>query len=265
MGEAPPKGYAKLAKLMGRNPEFAMFRRFGALNAQNLLYLQAELINLEAKLQGIAQANNDSGDPGKERYSRDWFSLSRADAANDKQWQTVLQIRKLLKEYNDALIQQTAMSSLQKPNKYDRKFLLDWIESPEMGYLQLIGQDCDTWENSNITPDLIALRTRHNEDVFSCWVTDKVIIWFHHLIGSCYKTKEDGVTYYSDTHILHLTSFITTIIASILPISSILILYHVTATLARLGIICGFAVIFSLSLRLFTSGAKGEIFTATAT
>ena len=38
-----PKGYAKLSSLMSTDSEFAIFRKFGALNAQNLLYYQAEL------------------------------------------------------------------------------------------------------------------------------------------------------------------------------------------------------------------------------
>jgi hypothetical protein len=42
-------GYPKLARHMGASPEIAIFRRFGALNAQNLLYLQAELVHLEKR------------------------------------------------------------------------------------------------------------------------------------------------------------------------------------------------------------------------
>jgi hypothetical protein len=41
-----PNGYTKLAIQMGQYSEMAIFRRFGALNAQNLLYLQAELVQL---------------------------------------------------------------------------------------------------------------------------------------------------------------------------------------------------------------------------
>jgi hypothetical protein len=52
-----PAGYAQLASLMGAHPEVAVFRRFGALNAQNLLYLQAELTHLELELRSTAGAN----------------------------------------------------------------------------------------------------------------------------------------------------------------------------------------------------------------
>jgi len=44
------KGYPKLAGQIELCPETAIFRRFGALNAENLLYFQAELVWLETEL-----------------------------------------------------------------------------------------------------------------------------------------------------------------------------------------------------------------------
>ena len=40
------EGYAKLSSLMANDTEFAMYRKFGTLNTQNLLYYQAELMGL---------------------------------------------------------------------------------------------------------------------------------------------------------------------------------------------------------------------------
>ena len=109
------EGYAKLGSLMGAHSEFAIVRRFGSLNAENLLYLQAELVSLEHDLR-IAQAeDNHSNHPDRARYSRDWYSLSRSINANDdlgpsesrpkdrgreKQWKIILQIREKLKDYS---------------------------------------------------------------------------------------------------------------------------------------------------------------------
>jgi hypothetical protein len=44
------QGYPMLAAYMGLTPETNIFRRFSILNARNLLYLQAELTNLEEAL-----------------------------------------------------------------------------------------------------------------------------------------------------------------------------------------------------------------------
>jgi len=63
------EGYSKLASLMGAYPETLIFRRFGAISAQNLLYLQAELVHLEQTLQECAVANERSGDNSEKHFS----------------------------------------------------------------------------------------------------------------------------------------------------------------------------------------------------
>ncbi|EDN91968.1 predicted protein [Sclerotinia sclerotiorum 1980 UF-70] len=45
-----PEGYPKLAALQGTYSQLGIYRRFSTLNARNLLYLQAELVILEADL-----------------------------------------------------------------------------------------------------------------------------------------------------------------------------------------------------------------------
>jgi hypothetical protein len=96
-------GYPKLAEHMGNAPEISIFRRFEALNRQNLLYLQAELTGLERQLRIIEaeSANCDSTDP-KSRYSRDWEWMNIKDEKTgvNPQWQLFLRIRGVLKEYS---------------------------------------------------------------------------------------------------------------------------------------------------------------------
>ena len=100
------EGYAKLASIMGSHPEVAILRRFGALNAQNLLYLQAELVALEDDLRAIAAEDIASDDLDRAAYSRDWYTLSNSEnptAGNEdagRQWQIILSIREKLKEYS---------------------------------------------------------------------------------------------------------------------------------------------------------------------
>ncbi len=102
------EGYAKLASLMGAHPEVAILRRFGALNAQNLLYLQAELVALEKDLRKYSCEDSASNDLNRKFYSRDWYSLSisKDDTNNNesmgKQWRCVLMIRDKLKEYSES-------------------------------------------------------------------------------------------------------------------------------------------------------------------
>lgn len=94
-------GYPKLAQRMGQIPETAIFRRFGPLSAQNLLYIQAELTHLERRLRKLELDSSKSEHDEPKKYALDWawLALSQTDRTQE-QWQIVLAIRRLLKEYS---------------------------------------------------------------------------------------------------------------------------------------------------------------------
>lgn len=97
------EGYAQIGDRMSSHPEFAIFRRFSALNAQNLLYLQAELLDLETRLREIERSNSESDNETRKWYARDWYSLSNAsddDGGNPQQWELFLEIRQKLEQYS---------------------------------------------------------------------------------------------------------------------------------------------------------------------
>lgn len=93
-------GYPKLAGYMEVLPEIAIFRRFGALNARNLLYLQSELCTIERML--INQEKVDSVKGGNQgKYALDWFWLSQSEKDGDTaQLELVIKMRQTLKEYS---------------------------------------------------------------------------------------------------------------------------------------------------------------------
>jgi hypothetical protein len=94
-------GYPKLAGQMEIQPETAIFRRFGALNARNLLYLQAEIMTLEKQLCEREVMDNGDEKGMKSQYALDWFWLSQsADDGDIEQLRLILKIRELLKEYS---------------------------------------------------------------------------------------------------------------------------------------------------------------------
>lgn len=84
---------------MGAYPEVFFLRRFGALGAQNLLYLQAELVELEHEFQECSRENERSTDTDRATFSKDWYTLAHADGGRERQWGIMLQIRQKLKEY----------------------------------------------------------------------------------------------------------------------------------------------------------------------
>lgn len=95
-----PEGYAKLSSLMSTDSEFAIFRKFGALNAQNLLYYQAELMGLENDLRVTASEDQNSGDPDKKDFAVNWYELSHAKPDKNYQFRKFMQVRRILREYS---------------------------------------------------------------------------------------------------------------------------------------------------------------------
>lgn len=91
------EGYCKVARFMGRQDEYAIFRRFRMLNAHNLLFLQAELTHLEAELFSLAQRNS----PDRLRPNQDWWTLYHSEETDDmEQWDKVVEIREKLEQYS---------------------------------------------------------------------------------------------------------------------------------------------------------------------
>lgn len=86
---------------MGMVPEMAMFRRFGTLNAQMLLYMQSELIHLENDLRELEREDSRSDQLYKSKYSRDcFFLLNPMTPGDNRQLRLVMEIKAKLKEYS---------------------------------------------------------------------------------------------------------------------------------------------------------------------
>lgn len=103
-GSPKPRGYPKLAALMGSHQETAIFRRFGTLNMLNLLSLQAELTDLEGQLENIVKGDETSGDADRILHAIDFRELrAHAKDGDDLHWQMLLAIRAKLQEYSITL------------------------------------------------------------------------------------------------------------------------------------------------------------------
>ena len=93
--------YTRLAALIGTHPEMALFRRFTNLNAKNLLYMQSELVHLEAELSNIELENKVSGDCEKVLFQVSLYDMKNScGTSKDTQWRKVLEVREKLKAYS---------------------------------------------------------------------------------------------------------------------------------------------------------------------
>lgn len=97
-------GYHKLASLMSGHEELLILRRFATANAKNLLYMQAEILHLEAELHNIALEDH-SGCEKHRNYEYCVFDLKESfgTRGSDTQWRKILEIREKLKEYSQSI------------------------------------------------------------------------------------------------------------------------------------------------------------------
>ncbi|KAL9616217.1 MAG: hypothetical protein Q9160_008890 [Pyrenula sp. 1 TL-2023] len=286
----PICGYPRLAKDMEGASSIAMVRTFTALNNESLLYFQAQLVVLERELRGIqkrdARPQVPTGvDPDPDpRCSTDWEWLG-VYSPGCEQWQKVLEIRKVLKEYSrckfaplmspfyssildKAILRQVKLSSLKAPPEYDLEDIQSRFEKSRKDAsnpLGLMGVDRSVWgskiQNEKAEPakDLVALNPRPESDPFSALVMEKCTPWLYPRLRKLNET-----VFVNDRKQLRYTAMVTTVVASLLPIASIAILYSNKSIKARLALIAIFTFLFASSLVCFSTAKRTEVFSATA-
>lgn len=102
----PTMNYHLLALLISLQPNFAIFRRFLASNARDLLRLQAEIVSLESNLESIIADDRASGDPGKAEFEFCFASLKGSPHPSREkglQWEKQVELGKKLSDYSQLL------------------------------------------------------------------------------------------------------------------------------------------------------------------
>lgn len=97
------EGYSQIAWRMSVFPELATTRCFRALNMQNLLYLQAELNELEEALHGQEQIDRESQSEQQKWNARSWKTLkngAQTVGGDGEKWHLFCDMRVKLKEYS---------------------------------------------------------------------------------------------------------------------------------------------------------------------
>jgi hypothetical protein len=92
-----PQGYHRLAQVMGRSGELAMFRKFNDSNMLSLMSLQAELVELRDDFYAIATDDDKRGHD----FDRNFAALfASKHQANNFQYEKLAIIRDKTKEYS---------------------------------------------------------------------------------------------------------------------------------------------------------------------
>lgn len=90
--------YTKLGSMIANHSEAAIFRRFDVLNIKNLLYMQAEIVDLEGQLHDLESG---SGDPAKALAPLSVQELKEAALTHESmQWIKYKDIRSLIHGYS---------------------------------------------------------------------------------------------------------------------------------------------------------------------
>ncbi|KAL8950148.1 MAG: hypothetical protein Q9222_003802 [Ikaeria aurantiellina] len=258
--------YNNLAVLMGEHQELATFRRFQRLNMKNLLYMQAEILHLEQELQNIEHEDSESKDTTRADLQASVFNLKEtAETSDHAQWEKVLEIRKKLQDYNQALALASQLEALPGPCRRDFRTLQEWLDRPEGGDFFLRGREAETWtcNDSFVTIS----HCEANKDRMTGFINDCAIPFYHRLWTRWTKdTKRkecNGIWKYRADTVTTAVNTMTTILSSLLPSTSIFILYFLNQPVARLAAIMVFTAIFSSTLCLMTRARRIDVFAAT--
>jgi hypothetical protein len=179
---------------------------------------------------------------------------------------------------DDVLIQQTTLSKISNPSKYDSKVMQQWFARDDLGGWPIEGDDASIWAHSpdpdepkraegpegksQYTEDMIAISAASDDiDRTTNWLAQTFIPNYHARIA---KRFREGIHTYEEGTLYKVTAVIATTLSSLLPVVSIVVLYLVHSMPARLGIIAGFTAAFSFVLTAITSAKRVENFAATA-
>ncbi|KAI1180525.1 hypothetical protein F4777DRAFT_597335 [Nemania sp. FL0916] len=271
-------GYVRLAEYMNLHPQLAIFRRFGTLANQTLLYYQAEIAELEHHLKQVREEDEQSDDEHRKLSARSWYNLCQSsledqDYSQQGQHELVMRLRKLMAEYHQALYFHKEALALRSPHEKILGDLREWMRRPIMGNIQIMSCDWRTW---TICDDDLITFENSVMDRFTYLMTYTIIDIYHKLVGRhihAARQKTILPLNHSDHHhtvtyrlksIRRFTRVLTVLTAPTLPVAGIVILYIVKNMAVRLGIIAILTSLFSLSMSLLTMASLQEIFAATA-
>lgn len=164
---------------------------------------------------------------------------------------------------DNALLQYAQVNRLATPTTENLKNLRKWLERPGYGAGFLDGSPEDAWDVSKGHNDFISLsRVDTEQDSLTRWVLKYLPLWFRNLTARKYSPTK--VYSFNETGLARAADGLSTVVSSILPTLSILILHYIHNINVRLGLVLVFNVIFATTLFLVSKSRRIEVFAATA-
>jgi hypothetical protein len=96
-----PGGYPMLAERIAVKPQTGIYRRFDALNARHILYLQAELCILEKQMRNKEQEDRKQKEGGSSKYAVDYQRMLETPSDEDQtQLELIKKMHKKMNQYS---------------------------------------------------------------------------------------------------------------------------------------------------------------------
>jgi hypothetical protein len=258
-------GFPSLANFIAndRDRTTLIYKRYDELAARNLLYLQSELAELDTKQRKFDQEDLIADMPTKQCARHFAKFQEEAQANNAKQierWELVKQIRETLKDYREALLFESTLATLPRPSKgVLRAFQAEFYNQTQgkgEPFPTLGGHSAGLYDDID---DLVALRVQEDQDRLTTFAQEHLAFLFPDR-----KRSRHGIAYASDRAISSFVAWFSTFLAAVLLIGAIVVLYKVTSSDWRLGLIAAFTTLFAGSVGLLTNARRAELFAATA-
>ncbi|KIY01828.1 uncharacterized protein Z520_01966 [Fonsecaea multimorphosa CBS 102226] len=269
-------GYADLATFISSDADgdTAIFKSFNTLASRDLLYMQSELAELEAKLGDMDREDakhrlQSASWQTMSTASRDWGALKSATVSSPspmqahfkKRMEHIVTIRQKLKEYREALLMESAILGLRRPSRQAHDAFLRQFWNEKDGKRRIPTLDGHSEFIYEDRGRLVALKRVDNEDRLTQLLRKHCARTFK-VAGA--KTQSTGVEYFSAKRISLAVNLITIVLAAGLLFGAIYTLYYVRRDQVKLGLIAGYTLAFAVSISLISNARRGEIFAACA-
>jgi len=177
-------GYPSLAHFIAsdRDRTTLIFKRYDELAARNLLYLQSELAELQAKQRAFDQEDS-TANLSIKQCARNYSDFEKAVKANEAKqkdrWKLMKDIRETLKEYREALLFESTLATLPRPPKgVIRAFQIEYYNQSDgkrEPFPILGGHSAGIYDDID---DLIALRVQDDQDRLTTFAQEHLAFLF---------------------------------------------------------------------------------------
>ncbi|ETI27992.1 hypothetical protein G647_00441 [Cladophialophora carrionii CBS 160.54] len=275
-------GFGSFANVISSDSDHAtaVYKTFDKLAARDLLYYQAELLELEA-LQDRYDREDAADVPKLDSFSPEWVQIrqntrnwssfkqsSQEPSAIGARWKgrtdLAMQIRAKLGEYREALIANAKVLSLSPPSKQTMTALsrtfhqrLSSFDDPSETDAVLMGH------GGASNPDRPRLAEVHPEPDFLTYILKT---YCSRLFKVRRRAPSHGPTHLSSPEVRHYSieriNFAALFITTVLSALPIYVLYHMSSGQPglTLGLIALFTCLFVGTVALVTNARRAEIF-----